>query len=139
MANHILIGVMLMALINACSLTGPLTGDQGTDETGSGGTDSQQGYIVGEATRTADLQSCLTSCESPSVSDKTSCKNGCYVAKAVETKDLSYCDQIEQVEDYDTYSGCYTSVAIAAKNPEVCNYLYDAEACKSVYDASFID
>jgi len=73
---------------------------------------------------TVGYEDCLELCESGGPGTGEYCKDGCRFEQAENTKDTSYCDQMDQKE---SIPECYGIVAIAAGDITICDRLSDQE------------
>ncbi len=88
------------------------------DAGGNGGPVDKSGTIT-----TVSYEDCLDKCTSGPGSGEY-CEDGCRFEQAENTKDTSYCDQLDQKENIPE---CYGTVAIAAGDIKICDRLTDQE------------
>ena len=71
-----------------------------------------------------DLNECLRSCNVLAKNDLVvTCQTGCYMGVAVDTKDITKCDQILVLSKDETliYDTCIVNVATDLKDPSLCS------------------
>ena len=73
---------------------------------------------------TASFENCLAQCDQGGPGSGPGCKDGCRFEQAENTKDLAYCEQLDQEE---SKPECYGTVAIAAGDMTICDKLQSQE------------
>ncbi|MBN1169619.1 hypothetical protein JXA56_01210 [Candidatus Micrarchaeota archaeon] len=117
---------MKYAILLAIILIAGCTSDNGpADTTGtvpagtSEGPEDRSGTIT-----TTGYADCMERCESGGPGTGPYCKDGCRFEQAENTKDLFYCNQMDQKE---SIPECYGTVAIAAGDIKICDKLSNPE------------
>jgi hypothetical protein len=109
----------VLILLFGCTST-----DGSTSATASGSNGQSGGSASGGVLNAGgNYEGCLEQCNSGAGSGEY-CKDGCRFEQAGETKDLKYCDQLDQTE---SIPECYGTVAIAVGDIKICDKLSSPE------------
>ena len=112
--------LLAIILIAGCTTEAGPSDTSGTLSIGeSSGKIDKSGTIT-----TTDYADCLELCESGGPGTGDYCKDGCRFEQAENTKDLKYCDGMDQKE---SIPECYGIVAIAAGDIKICDKLANQE------------
>jgi hypothetical protein len=109
-------------------LFGCTSADSSAPHATTSGTSGQPGQSGGSTSggvlnAGGNYDDCLLQCNSGAGSGEY-CKDGCRFEQAENTKELKYCDQLDQKE---SIPECYGTVAIAAGDIKICDKLSSQE------------
>ncbi len=114
----LLIGLLLLAGCTAQETASDNSGSSTDKATGDSPVD-KSGTIT-----TTGYSECMDLCKSGGPGTGEYCQDGCRFEQAENTKDLAYCDQMDQL---DSIPECYGIVAIAVGDIRICDKLSDQE------------
>ena len=110
----------VMVLLLGCTSTEESTPDAASSGTQSSSGNQMEGGVLNAG---GNYEDCLERCNSGAGSGPY-CKDGCRFEQAENSKDLSYCDQLDQKENIPE---CYGTVAIAVGDIKICDKLSSQE------------
>lgn len=119
MKYAILLAIVLLAgCVTVTDDVSPQTNDK-TIQSGKTAPVDKSGTIT-----TGSYEDCLYLCSTGGPGTGEYCEDGCRFEQAENTKDTSYCDQMDQKE---SIPECYGIVAIAVGDIKICDRLSDQE------------
>lgn len=117
--NKFLILAVLVLVFGCTSTDGGQAPATNTGSAGQSGGSTSGGVLNAGG----NYEECLLQCNSGAGSGQY-CKDGCRFEQAENTKDLKYCDQLDQKE---SIPECYGTVAIAVGDIKICDKLPSQE------------